>query len=137
MTVAGRAVAEARRSGAIIPAGWALMNAAWLWVDTGFEVGRPGGVGTTWPLYLASGAVAITILLAGMAAMSGLRHPADRRVLQVSRRGDVGIYAALGVAFGGMAAIFGLWWLPFAIVSVLLALFILVRDARIRSRLRR
>lgn len=136
MSAAGRAVAEARRSGAIIPAGWALMNTVWLSVDSGFQAVRPPGVGTTWPLYLSSGAVAITFLLAGCATISGLRHPADRRVLRVSRRGDMGIYAALGVLFSGMTVIFGLWWLPFAIVAVLLACFILVRDARIRARLR-
>lgn len=136
MTALGRAVKEARRSGAIIPAGWALMNAVWLWVAVGFQVVRPGGVGTTWPLYLSSGAIAITILVAGCAAISGLRHPADRRVLQVSRRGDMGIYAAMGMGFAGLTVIYGLWWLPFAIVSVLLAMFILVRDARIRARLR-
>ena len=136
MSAAARAVSEARRSGAIIPAGWALMNAVWLWVDSGFDAVRPTGVGTTWPLYLSSSAVAITMLLAGCAMVSGWRHPADRRVLEVSRRGDMGIYAALGMMFTGLTVIYGLWWLPFAIVSVVLALFILVRDARIRARLR-
>ena len=136
MSAVGRAVKEARRSGALIPVGWALMNAVWLFVDTGFQGVRPNGVGTTWPLYLSSGAVAIVFLLAGCVTISGLRHPGDRRVIHVSRRGDMGIYAALGVAFSGMTAIIGLWWLPFAIVSMLLAFFILVRDARIRARLR-
>lgn len=136
MSAVGRAVKEARRSGAIIPAGWALMNAGWLFVATGFQVVRPAGVGTSWPLYLSSGAVAITMLVAGCAAISGLRHPGDRRVLHLSRRGDMGIYAGLGMAFTGLTVIYGLWWLPFAVASVLLALFILVRDARIRARLR-
>lgn len=136
MRLLRRAFDAGKHSSAIVPGGWALMNAVWLWVHAGFSAQRPTDVSTTLGLYLSAGSIAVVMILTGLVTMSGWRHPADRRVHHVSRRGDVGIYAALGAAFAGLTVIYGLFWLPFAIASVLLALFILVRDARIRARLR-
>jgi hypothetical protein len=134
MSDAGRMLGGGRRSGALVPAGWALINAVWLWVQTGFDAGGRPAVGNSLPLYIYSGSIGITMLLAGFIVLSGWRHTAEARQHALSRRGDIAIYAALGVFFSGMAVVFGAWWVPIGGPLLVLALWLLLREARFRAR---
>jgi len=121
-------------SGAIVPVGWGFYNAVWLFVETGFDGVRKADIGTTWPLYLYAGAVALTMLFAAAITISRWRHPIEPRQHQVSTRGDAAICGAFGIMFGGMASFFGSWWAPFSLVMFVMALWLLIKDASERHR---
>lgn len=132
--VAGVVSGRTGHSGAVVPVGWGLYNAVWLGVETGFDVIRPAGVGTTWPLYLYAGAIALTMLFGASITISRWRHPVEPRQRAVSTRGDAAICGALGVLFGGLATFFGSWWAPFSLVMFVVAIWLVVKDASARHR---
>lgn len=121
-------------SGAIVPVGWGLYNAVWLFVESGFDGVRKTYIGTTWPLYLYAGAVSITMLFAAAITISRWRHPVEPRQRAVSTRGDAAICGALGIMFGGLVPIFGLWWVPFSLAMLVIAIWLVVKDASTRHR---
>lgn len=130
----GRVTGRDGHSGALVPIGWAGYNAVWLAVEGGMDVSRRGGVGVDWPIWLYSGAIAVTVLFAFFVTMSRWRHPVEPRQRDISLRGDAGLCGALGVLFGGLAVVFGSWWAPFALVMLVMAVWLGVKDASVRHR---
>lgn len=131
---AGRVTGRDGHSGALVPAGWAAYNAAWLAVMGGLGIGRRGGVGVNWPIWLYSGAIAVTILFTFFIVISRWRHPLEPRQRQVSLRGDAALCGAMGITFAGLGVVFGSWWAPFSGVMVVMAVWLAVKDASARHR---
>ena len=121
-------------SGVLIPIGWAAYNAVWLAVEGGLDANRNGGVGVTWPIWLYSGAIALTVLFAFFVVVARWRYPLGASRRAVSLRGEAGLCGALGIMFTGLAVIFGSWWVPFAGVMAVMAIWLAVQDARDRRR---
>lgn len=117
-------------SGALVPAGWALYNGMWMAVEGGFDASARTGVGSTWPLYLYGGAIAIVFVFAALVTMSRWRHPLEPRTHPFAPRGDAALYGALGAFFGGIAVVWGMWWMPLCGVSLALATWMAVKDLR-------
>ncbi len=130
----GRVTGRDGHSGALVPAGWAAYNAIWLATEGGLDIGRKGGVGVNWPIWLYSGSIAVTVLFAFFIVVSRWRHPLEPRQRPVSLRGDAGLCGAMGVAFGGLAVVFGSWWAPFSLVMLVMAIWLAVKDASARHR---
>lgn len=131
---AGRVTGRDGHSGALIPIGWAGYNAVWLAVEGGMDINRKGGVGVNWPIWIYSGAIAVTVLFAFFITMSRWRHPVEPRQREVSLRGDAGLCGGLAFLFAGLAVVFGSWWAPFALVMFVMAIWLMVKDASARHR---
>jgi hypothetical protein len=131
---AGRVTGRDGHSGALVPAGWAAYNAVWLAVMGGLDIGRRGGAGVDWPIWVFSGSIAITILFAFLVVFSRWRHPLEPRQRPVSLRGDASLCGAMGIMFAGLAAVFGSWWGPFSAVMVVMAIWLFVKDSSARHR---
>jgi hypothetical protein len=113
--------------GALVPAGWAAYNGLWLAILAGL-----GGSALT--LWLYGGAVALTELFAGAVVVSGWRHPVEPRRYRLAARGEAALCGALGVAFGGLGAVFGAWFFPLAAVLLVLAGVFAALEVRDRRR---
>jgi peptidoglycan/LPS O-acetylase OafA/YrhL len=116
-----------RRSGALVPAGWAAYNGLWLALLAGL-----GGNATV--LWLYGGATAIAELFAGAVVISGWRHPLEPRRHLLARHGEASLLGALGVAFAGLGVVFGAWFYPMAAVLLAFAVSLAAMDVRDRHR---
>lgn len=116
------------RTGALVPALWALYNGMWLLLLAIFG-------GSAVILWLYGGAMAIVEGIAAMMVVSGWRHPLAERSYQVPARGEVGILAASGCLLVGLGFVFGSWFFPLGGVTLFLAVIQIGKDIRTRRRL--
>lgn len=116
-----------RRSGAIVPAGWALYNGMWFCVMAGFG-------GNADMMWLYGGSIALTELFAGAVSMSKFLHPGDVRHYVLPTRGEAGLLGAVALLFAAVAIAFGIWFWPLCAVSLVLAGWAVVRDHLERHR---